>query len=112
MPNGDHIPTILGEGKAYLNGKEYDLSEFYASGLSDTLTEATNSEYCNACCGGGRAEPNAWGMHFWRSSRSFHASCLQGGREDSAERRIAAPASNRIEEISKPSLTFHYRYLE
>lgn len=44
MPNGDHIPTILGEGKAYLNGKEYDLSEFYASGLSDTLTEATNSD--------------------------------------------------------------------
>lgn len=44
MPNGDHIPTTLGEGKAYLNGKEYDLSEFYASGLSDTLTEATNSD--------------------------------------------------------------------
>lgn len=44
MPNGDHIPTILGEGKAYLNGKEYDLSESYAPELSNPFTEATDSD--------------------------------------------------------------------
>ena len=44
MCNSNHIPTVVGEGKTYLNGKEYDLSEFYASGLGDPLTEATNSD--------------------------------------------------------------------
>lgn len=44
MCNSNHVPTVAGEGKTYLNGKEYDLSEFYASGLGDTLTEATNSD--------------------------------------------------------------------
>lgn len=44
MSDTSHIPAVLGEGKAYLNGKEYDLSEFYASGLGDPLTEATNSD--------------------------------------------------------------------
>ena len=44
MCNSKHIPTVVGEGKTYLNGKEYDLSEFYASGLGDPLTEATNSD--------------------------------------------------------------------
>lgn len=44
MCNSNHVPTVAGEGKTYLNGKECDLSEFYASGLGDTLTEATNSD--------------------------------------------------------------------
>lgn len=44
MCNSNHVPTVAGEGKAHLNGKEYDLSEFYAPGLSDPITEATNSD--------------------------------------------------------------------
>lgn len=44
MCNTDHIPTVAGEGKAYLNGKEYDLSEFYAPELSNPFTEATDND--------------------------------------------------------------------
>lgn len=44
MSNADHIPTVLGEGKAYLNGKEYDFSKFYAPELDDPLPEATGSD--------------------------------------------------------------------
>lgn len=44
MPNTDHIPAVAGEGKAYLNGKEYDLSESYAPELSNPFTEATDND--------------------------------------------------------------------
>lgn len=40
MCNSNHVPTVAGEGKAYLNGKEYDLSEFYAS----PFVEAADSD--------------------------------------------------------------------
>lgn len=44
MPSSDHIPTVLGEGKVYLNGKEYDFSKFYAPELGDPFPEATGSD--------------------------------------------------------------------
>lgn len=44
MCNSKHIPTVVDEGKTYLNGKEYDLSEFYAPGLGDPITEAVDSD--------------------------------------------------------------------
>lgn len=40
MCNSNHVPTVAGEGKTYLNGKEYDLSEFYAS----PFVEAADSD--------------------------------------------------------------------
>ena len=40
MCDSNHVPTVVGEGKAYLNGKECDLSEFYAS----PFVEAADSE--------------------------------------------------------------------
>mgnify|MGYP000872646416 CR=1 FL=1 len=44
MPNCDPIPTVLGEGKAYLNGKEYDLPLFCAPAPGDPFAEATGSD--------------------------------------------------------------------
>lgn len=48
MLNCDPIPTVLGEGKAYLNGKEYDFSKFYAPEPGDPFTEATGSDAVTA----------------------------------------------------------------
>ena len=48
MSSSDHIPAVLGEGKAYLNGKEYDFSKFYASESGDPFTEATGSDAVTA----------------------------------------------------------------
>lgn len=44
MRNSSHIPTVVEEGKAYLNGKEYDFSKFYAPELGDPFLEATGSD--------------------------------------------------------------------
>jgi hypothetical protein len=48
MSSSDHIPAVLGEGKAYLNGKEYDFSKFYAPESGDPFTEATGSDAVTA----------------------------------------------------------------
>lgn len=48
MSSSDHIPAVLGEGKAYLNGKEYDFSKFYAPESGDPFAEATGSDAVTA----------------------------------------------------------------
>lgn len=48
MRNGSHIPTVVEEGKAYLNGKEYDFSKFYAPESGDPFAEATGSDAVTA----------------------------------------------------------------
>lgn len=44
MSSSDHILAVLGEGKTYLNGKEYDFSKFYAPAPGDPFAEATGSD--------------------------------------------------------------------